>query len=601
MTTGLNNRVLYRRLGQEARPYWCHFLCILLLSLLSAPLALLAPLPLKIAVDNVLAHHPLPRFLEALLPAGAAQSPGALLGIAVALVLAVALLGQLRDFASSLLGTYAGEKLLRGFRARMFRHVQRLSLSYHDRKGVSDSIYRIQNDATSIRQIAIDGIVPLITSALTLASMVYVTIQINWRLAVIALTVSPVVFLVSRRYRRRLRKQSHEVKKIESSAMAVVHEVLGALRVVKAFSQEERENDRFSQKSNEGLKARVRQAFAEGRFGSVVALLTALGTAAVLYIGVRDIQRGALTAGDLLYVMGLLTQLYSPLKTLNRKMASMQTNLAGAERAFALLDESPDVLERPNARRLVRASGAMAFRNVSFAYDRERPVLRDISIEVEPGTCLGITGATGAGKTTLMNLLMRFFDPTAGEILLDGVDLRDYHLADLRNQFAIVLQEPVLFSTSIAENIAYARAGASEREIVAAAKAANIHEFITRLPEGYETLVGERGMRLSGGERQRISLARAFLKDAPILILDEPTSSVDVQTESGIVDAIEWLMRGRTTFIITHRPSALQHCGLVLYLENGRVAALEPGPSPNGRMRSQEPPETKPSERNVYA
>ena len=599
--TGLSNPGLYRRLVKEARPYWWHFLAILLLSLLSAPLALLAPLPLKIAVDNVLDNHPLPRVLETLLPAAATHSPGALLGLAVGLVLAVAFLGQLRDFASSLLGTYAGEKLLRGFRARLFRHVQRLSLSYHDRKGVSDSIYRIQNDATSIRQIALDGIVPLITSALTLASIVFVTIQINWRLAAIALSVSPVVFLVSRRYRRRLRKQSHEVKKIESAAMAVIHEVLGAQRVVKAFSQEERENERFSQKSNEGMNARFRQALAEGRFGIVVALLTAAGTAAVLYIGIRDIQRGALTAGELLYVMGLLTQIYSPLKTLNRKMASMQANLAGAERAFALLDETADVPERPNARPLLRASGAMAFRNVSFAYDRERPVLRDVSIQIEPGTCLGITGTTGAGKTTLMNLLMRFFDPTAGAILLDGVDLRDYKLADLRNQFAIVLQEPVLFSTSIAENVAYARPGAIEQDIVAAAKAANVHDFITRLPEGYQTLVGERGMRLSGGERQRISLARAFLKAAPILILDEPTSSVDVKTESAIVDAMERLMRGRTTFIITHRPSALQHCDWVLQIENGRVVAPDSGPSPNGQGRVLQPLETTPPERIIYA
>jgi ATP-binding cassette subfamily B protein len=299
--------------------------------------------------------------------------------------------------------------------------------------------------------------------------------------------------------------------------------------------------------------------------------------------------------------MGLLSQIYSPLKTLNRKMASMQTNLAGAERAFALLDETADVLERPNARPLAIATGAMAFRNVSFAYDQERPVLRDVSIHIAPGTCLGITGATGAGKTTLLNLLLRFFDPTAGAILLDGVDLRDYRLADLRNQFAIVLQEPVLFSTSIAENIAYARPDAIEQEIVAAAKAANVHDFITRLPEGYETLVGERGMRLSGGERQRISLARAFLKDAPILILDEPTSSVDIKTESGIVDAMERLMRGRTSFIITHRPSTLQHCDWILQIENGRVVAPEPGPSLNGRGRVLQPLETTTPERNVYA
>ncbi len=233
------------------------------------------------------------------------------------------------------------------------------------------------------------------------------------------------------------------------------------------------------------------------------------------------------------------------------------------------------MIERLNARPLVRAAGALTFRHVSFAYETERPVLRDISFAVPPGTCLGIAGTTGAGKTTLVNLFTRFYDPTAGEILLDDVDLRDYKLADLRTQFALVLQEPVLFSTSIAENIAYARPSASESDIIAAAKAANVHDFISRLPQGYETLVGERGMRLSGGERQRISLARAFLKDAPILILDEPTSSVDVKTEAAIVEAMERLMQGRTTFIITHRLSALQPCDFILRIERGRVVSLE--------------------------
>jgi len=256
-------------------------------------------------------------------------------------------------------------------------------------------------------------------------------------------------------------------------------------------------------------------------------------------------------------------------------MASMQSHLASAERAFSLLDEAPDVVERPHAWPLARSSGAMTFRNVSFGYNSERPVLRNLFFEVEPGTCLGIAGTTGAGKTTLVSLLTRFYDPTAGEILLDGVDLRDYKLADLRNQFALVLQEPVLFSTSIAENIAYARAGASKSEIIAAARAAKVHEFISGLPQGYQTLVGERGMCLSGGERQRISLARAFLKDAPILILDEPTSSVDIRTEEAIVEAMERLMQNRTTFVIAHRPSTLQHCDCMLKIEHGRVASFE--------------------------
>src|SRR5437667_6584216 len=569
--TGLSNLVLYRRLGQQARPYWCQFLGILLLSLLSPPLALLAPLPLKIAVDNVVHSHPLPRFLDAWLPEAMKQSPQALLLFAVLLLVGVSVATELGDLSSQWLAAYTGEKLLRNFRAQLFRHVQRLSLSYHDTKGTADSVYRIQYDAAALQNITVDGVMPFFTSALTFTTTICIIVGINWRIALVALAVSPAIFFVIRTYRRRLRSQAREVKKLESSALGVVHEVLGAARVVKAFGQEDREGERFVAKSNEGMRARIRQVFMQGGLGILVALLTALGTAAVLYIGVQD----KLTTGNLVYVMGLISQLYAPLKTIGKKMATMQTHLAGAERAFALLDETPDVVEKPGARPLARARGAMAFRNVSFAYEKDRPVLRNISFEIEPGACLGIAGTTGAGKTTLVNLLTRFYDPTAGKILLDGTDLRDFNLADLRNQFAIVLQEPVLFSTSIAENVAYARPGASEDEIIAATRAANAHDFIVRLPQGYETLVGERGMRLSGGERQRISIARAFLKDAPILILDEPTSSVDVRTEAAIVEAMERLMRGRTTFIIAHRPSALKHCNLLLKMEHGRVISIQ--------------------------
>jgi len=275
-------------------------------------------------------------------------------------------------------------------------------------------------------------------------------------------------------------------------------------------------------------------------------------------------------------VMAYLSQLYEPLKTISKKSASLQSHLASAERAFALLDHPPDVSERPNARRLVRATGAVAFRHVSFAYDGGSGVLHDVSFDVEPGTRVGVIGATGAGKTTLVSLLTRFYDPTEGQILLDGVDLREYRLADLRDQFAIVLQDPVLFSTSIGENIAYGRPGASDEEIVAAARAAGAHDFIVRSRQEYESRVGERGMQLSGGERQRIALARAYLKNAPILILDEPTSSVDLRTEAVILEALERLMRGRTTFLITHRASALTACDMRLQLERGRLVEATP-------------------------
>jgi ATP-binding cassette subfamily B protein len=574
---------LCERLASQARPYWLHILGILALGLLSTPLALLTPLPLQIAVDSVLDSRPMPRFLEALLPHSVTRSEQALLALAVALTVAIALLSKLEELASALLSTYTGEKLALDFRARLFRHVQRLSLSYHDAKGTSDSTYRIQNDAWAIRYIAIDGVIPFITAGVALLSTLYIILQLDWQLTLVALAVSPILILVSRAYRRHFRTQSREIKQLESSVLSVIQEVLAALRVVKAFGQEDREEERFVDRSGDGMRARLRFVLVENSFSLLIGLTTAVGTAAVLFIGISHVQSGVLTLGQLLLVMSYLAQLYTPLRTIGRKVGSLQSHLASAERAFTLLDEAPDVTERPNARPLVRAAGAVTFRNVSFAYDRDRMVLDKLSFEIGARMRVGIAGTTGAGKTTLVSLLMRFYDPIDGQILLDGIDLRAYRLADLRNQFGVVLQEPVLFSTSIAENIAYARPGAGDDAIIAAAKAANAHEFISRLPRGYATQVGERGLQLSGGERQRIALARAFLKDAPILILDEPTSSVDVTTEAAIMMALEQLMRDRTTFIIAHRVGTLAFCDLRLEMENGRLVDAGGPPIPDAR------------------
>jgi ATP-binding cassette, subfamily B, bacterial len=290
------------------------------------------------------------------------------------------------------------------------------------------------------------------------------------------------------------------------------------------------------------------------------------------------VRSGQITLGELLVVMGYLTQLYDPLTTLSRQAGKVQSSLAGAERAFRLLDEPFEVPEPPGARGLTRARGDIQFRGVTFYYEPGRPALARISFEVQAGSKVGIAGTTGSGKSTLASLLLRLYDPADGQILLDGVDLRDYSVADLRNQFAIVLQDPVVFGTTIAENIAYARPDASRDEIIAAAQAANAHEFIASLPDGYDSIVGERGMTLSGGERQRISLARAFLKDAPILVLDEPTSSVDVRTEAAIMEAMERLMSGRTTFMIAHRLETLATCDVRIEIENGQLARLHRRP-----------------------
>jgi len=576
----VRDATLFKRLFEQTRPHWLAIFGLLVLGLLAAPLALLAPVPLRIVVDCVIGHAPLPAFLLPVVPAGFQNSRGSILVFAAALVVITALLTQLLNLVTTLLRTWTAERLVQGFRARLFRHVQHLSLLYHDAKGSSDAVYRIQQDATAIQDIAIDGLIPFVGSSVTLVSMFVVMIHLDWQLALLALGITPIVFVLARIYRMRLRRRSREVKKLETEALGVVYEVLTALRVVKAFGQEERELERFANTSLRGVRERVKLAAAQGRLQLWVGLATAAGTATLLWLGASHVLSGQLTLGELLLVMGYLGQLYEPLKTTSRKIASLQGQLASAERAFALLDLEPDVRERRHARRLLRARGEIAFQNVSFEYEPGRAVLRDLTLSIPAGTRVGLAGRTGVGKSTMLHLLSRFFDPTSGRILLDGIDLRSYRVSDLRGQFAIVLQEPMLFSTSIGDNIAYARPSAGRDEVVEAARAANAHDFITSLPAGYDTLVGERGMRLSGGERQRIALARAFLKNAPLLLLDEPTSSVDTRTEQGILDALERLMRGRTSFMVAHRLGTLRTCDLLIQFDDtGRalVTPREPG------------------------
>src|SRR5216683_6149381 len=479
--------MLRRRLLRYLIPYWPQLTMSFLLDLIQMPLALLMPLPLKLAVDSVIGSRPLPAILNTLVPAEARSGVGLLAGVALLLV-TLGLLSQLQLLASTTLRTRLGEHLVLDLRAQLFAQAQRLSLS-------------------------------------------------------------------------------------------VVQEVLTSLRVVKAFGQEAREEQRFVGRAREGSDARLRLGMVEATYGLLVGVTAAAGTAAALFIGIGHVHSGALTLGELLLVMGYLAQLYEPIRTTSRKAASLQFHLASVERVLALLEEPRDVLERPDARPLERARGAVAFCDVSFGYGAAGSVLQCVSFDVPAGGRVGVAGMSGAGKTTLVNLLTRFFDPTEGQILLDGVDLREYRLRDLRDQFAIVLQDPVLFAATIAENIAYARPAARTAEIVAAAQAAGAHAFINSLPLGYDTQVGERGVRLSGGERQRIALARAFLKDAPVLILDEPTSAVDTEMEAAILKSMVRLMQGRTAFIVTHRLSALRTCDAVLRVEGGRAVYARSKPT----------------------
>jgi ATP-binding cassette, subfamily B, bacterial len=568
------NRNTTRRLLSLARPYWPHLTGIFLLSLLGAPIGLLLAFPLKIAVDNVIGQQPLPHALQALLPVWAHGSRTAHLGLAVGLLLVLSLITNLQSFAAWLLQTYTGEKLVLDFRTHIFWHVQRMNLLFHDRRGTSEVAYRIQNDAPAIQYVFIQGIMPLVSSLLSFFALLYVTMRIDWVLAIIAVSVSPVLFVLARKSSRRARKGWDGVKKLDSSAMLVLYEALSSIRVVKAFGQEQFEDDRFKLRSRHRMEEQVKVASMQAGFHVLITTTIAVGSAMALWVGVHHVQTGILTLGSLLLVMAYMTQLYDPLRTISGKLPELQGWMVSIHRALALTDEAPEVAEPHNALPLERAAGRVTFYNVSFEYPTSGRALDRVSFEIEPGTRVGIIGPSGSGKSTLVNLLTRFYDPLSGEILLDDCDLRRYRLADLRRQFSIILQEPVVFSTTVAENIAYGRNEASRDEIMEAAKAARAHDFIMALPDGYDTKVGEGGCRLSGGQRQRLAIARAFLKDAPILIFDEPTSAVDIHTEQEIMQATDQLIRGRTSFVIAHRLSTVKDCDLLLVLKQGKLVVL---------------------------
>lgn len=548
------------------------------LEILSTPLALLMPVALKIAVDNVYNQQPAPHWVAMLLPGSVVHSRVQLLIAAVILQVLVVLLIQGHAFASYILKMHSGERMVLGFRTGLFRHLQRLPLGYHDERGTSDSTFRVQDDAPALKSITVDGALFLFSDVVKLLAMAWVTLLIDWRLAMVALSIAPLLVVYAVMYQKKVGGRYKQVKRLESAAMQIVQEVLSAVRVVKAFGQEEAEEKRFLDRSHEAEKARVRLAFADSTFGLAVNMTTAVGMALVLFVGMENVLAKTLALGSLLMVLTYLAQLYTPLQNITYHVASLQASAASADRAFEVLAEEAekdsDATAEGRQDLRQRVTGSIEFHDVSFGYDPKRPVLRNLSIRVPAGTRVGLVGRTGSGKTTFVNMLVRFHEPAAGRILLDGVDLREYPLDFLRSQFALVLQEPVLFSTTIAKNIAYGRPGATRDEIREAAIAANAHDFILSLPKGYETEAGERGILLSGGERQRISLARAFLKDAPVLILDEPTSALDARTEADILGTMRRLMTGRTSFFISHRLNALANCDLLLKMDHRRPVEL---------------------------
>ena len=550
------------------RPYWRSVIVMMTLVVLDSVLSLLTPWPFKFLIDYSLSANPPPAWLVGWL--GEADFRWRLLYACAATEVVIIFLYQIIGVVESYVTTRLEQNIDRDFRSRLFAHAMDLSLAYHDHRRSGMLIYVITTQGGAVADLLM-SLPSVIQSAVMLVGMLIVLFSMHWSLAAVSLVVVPALFFASKWYATRMRNRIRETKELEGEALSVIHEAMSMMRVIVAFCRQKLEHKRYIDATQRAMDARVGVTLRQTLFSLAIHMSTGVGRAAAWTVGGLLALAGKLTVGDLTIVLSYIGKVYEPLETIAYTYSGWQDQFASLRASYGLLDTKPDIAEPASPVRVDPCRGRVEFRNVDFAYEGRTDTLKGVSFVAEPGQVTAVVGPTGAGKTTLISLIPRFYDAAGGAVLVDGVDVKDLGLDDLRRHISVVLQEPLLFSMSIRDNLRYGRLDATEEEIIEAAKAANAHDFISRLPEGYATVLGERGSRLSGGERQRICVARAFLKDSPILILDEPTSSIDSKTEAVILDSLDRLMEGRTTFMIAHRLSTIRRADWILVMDQGRV------------------------------
>lgn len=532
---------------------------------------LLQPWPLKIVLDDVLHSHSSHATAMKIIHELAGANPNSVLKFACAAVLAIAVLDAICTYGEKYLTTSVAQWVSYDLRLTIYSHIQRLSLAFHDNKRTGDLISRVTDDIENIQSFIMNGLLGVLINVMTLVGMMAVMFWLNWKFTLVALSVMPVLFVMVYSYTRRIKKASREVRKKEGEITSVVQEVLSSIRVVKAFAREDYEVRRLEQESLEAVDISLRARSLKAKLTPLVGIVVAIGTGLVLWFGARLVMAGTFTAGSLVVFILYLGKMYKPIQEISKMTDTYSKAAVGYERIQEILETHADVKDLPRAKRAPKLRGQIDFDHVSFSYNPAAPTLKNVSFRMEAGKVSALVGPTGAGKTSIISLLARFYDPESGVIRIDGTDIRQFRQKSLREQMSFVLQETVLFHAPVWQNIAYGRPGCTREEIMKAAELANAAEFIEKLPEGYDTILGERGMTLSGGQRQRIAIARAVIRNTPILLLDEPTSGLDSASEKLVFEALDRLMEGRTVVVIAHRLSTVQRAHTIFVVDHGEI------------------------------